>query len=56
MLFPRKFYEHDMNGLIDLAGGDHAFVAKLDSVFSVPNAFKVGTYNLQDETPGKGNT
>jgi len=25
-------------------GGDHNFVAKLDSVFSVPNTFKVGTY------------
>lgn len=36
---------HDINGLIDLIGGDKAFVAKLDSVFSEPNTFKVGTYN-----------
>lgn len=36
---------HDVQGLIDLTGGDRAFVAKLDSVFSVPNTFKVGTYN-----------
>ena len=36
---------HDVKGLIGLLGGDKAFVAKLDSVFSVPNTFKVGTYN-----------
>ena len=36
---------HDVQGLIDLIGGDRVFVAKLDSVFSVPNTFKVGTYN-----------
>lgn len=36
---------HDIKGLIGLIGGDKAFVAKLDSVFSVPNTFKVGTYN-----------
>jgi len=35
---------HDIQGLINLMGGDHNFVAKLDSVFSVPNTFKVGTY------------
>jgi alpha-1,2-mannosidase, putative len=35
---------HDVQGLINLMGGDHNFVAKLDSVFSVPNTFKVGTY------------
>ncbi|MCL4482036.1 MAG: glycoside hydrolase family 92 protein, partial [Bacteroidetes bacterium] len=35
---------HDIQGLINLMGGDHNFVAKLDSVFSEPNTFKVGTY------------
>lgn len=35
---------HDVQGLINLMGGDKPFVAKLDSVFSVPNTFKVGTY------------
>jgi predicted alpha-1,2-mannosidase len=35
---------HDVNGLINLMGGDKNFNAKLDSVFSVPNAVKVGTY------------
>ncbi|SHG00631.1 alpha-1,2-mannosidase, putative [Bacteroides luti] len=35
---------HDIQGLINLMGGDHNFVSKLDSVFSVPNTFKVGTY------------
>lgn len=35
---------HDVKGLIRLMGGDRAFVAKLDSVFTVPNTFKVGTY------------
>ena len=35
---------HDIQGLINLMGGDKNFVAKLDSVFSVPNKFKVGTY------------
>ncbi|MDR0845576.1 MAG: GH92 family glycosyl hydrolase [Tannerella sp.] len=35
---------HDIQGLIDLMGGDALFTAKLDSVFSVPNDFKVGTY------------
>ncbi len=35
---------HDVNGLIDLLGGNEKFVAKLDSVFSVPNTVKVGTY------------
>lgn len=36
---------HDVQGLINLMGGDKVFVAKLDSVFTVPNTFKVGTYN-----------
>lgn len=35
---------HDVQGLIDLLGGDKNFVAKLDSVFTQPNTFKVGTY------------
>lgn len=35
---------HDVPGLIKLMGGDDAFVAKLDGVFSAPNTFKVGTY------------
>jgi predicted alpha-1,2-mannosidase len=35
---------HDVNGLIDLLGGKEKFCAKLDSVFSVPNTVKVGTY------------
>ena len=36
---------HDVQGLINLLGGDKAFVDKLDSVFTVPGDFKVGTYN-----------
>ncbi|MFT3902889.1 MAG: GH92 family glycosyl hydrolase [Niabella sp.] len=35
---------HDVNGLKRLLGGDKKFTAKLDSVFSVPNTVKVGTY------------
>jgi predicted alpha-1,2-mannosidase len=35
---------HDPNGLINLLGGNEKFVAKLDSVFSVPNTVHVGTY------------
>jgi len=35
---------HDIQGLIELMGGDKNFVAKLDSVFTEPNKFKVGTY------------
>lgn len=35
---------HDVNGLIDLLGGKEKFIAKLDSVFSVPNTVHVGTY------------
>ncbi len=35
---------HDVEGLIGMMGGDKAFTAKLDSVFSVPNTVKVGTY------------
>jgi len=35
---------HDVNGLIDLLGGNEKFVSKLDSVFSVPGIVHVGTY------------
>lgn len=35
---------HDVQGLINLMGGNQNFNAKLDSVFSVPNNVKVGTY------------
>ena len=35
---------HDVNGLIDLLGGNEKFVAKMDSVFTVPNTVNVGTY------------
>ena len=35
---------HDIQGLISLMGGEKNFTAKLDSVFSQPNAYKVGTY------------
>lgn len=35
---------HDIQGLINLVGGDKNFTVKLDSVFSVPNTVKVGTY------------
>jgi predicted alpha-1,2-mannosidase len=36
---------HDVNGLKKLMGGDKAFIDKLDSVFSTPSEFKVGSYN-----------
>ena len=35
---------HDINGLIDLLGGNDKFVSKMDSVFTVPNTVNVGTY------------
>lgn len=35
---------HDVNGLINLLGGQERFCMKMDSVFSVPNDVKVGTY------------
>ncbi|MDL2257264.1 GH92 family glycosyl hydrolase, partial [Bacteroidales bacterium OttesenSCG-928-I14] len=35
---------HDVQGMINLMGGDKAFVAKIDSVFSIPNTVKYGTY------------
>ncbi|RYY55107.1 MAG: glycoside hydrolase family 92 protein [Chitinophagaceae bacterium] len=34
----------DIQGLIDLTGGDEAFVTKIDSVFSQPNTVNVGSY------------
>jgi predicted alpha-1,2-mannosidase len=34
----------DVPGLIGLLGGDKAFAAKLDEVFTTPNTFKVGSY------------
>ena len=37
---------HDVQGLIDLYGSDEAFVAKLDSVWSIPNDVHVGTYGV----------
>ena len=35
---------HDIQGLIDLMGGNQQFTQKLDQVFSTPSEFKVGTY------------
>ncbi len=35
---------HDEQGLINLMGGEAGFASKLDSVFSMPNTVKVGTY------------
>lgn len=35
---------HDVQGLIDLMGGSHNFVAKLDSVFSLPPDFDCSYY------------
>jgi predicted alpha-1,2-mannosidase len=35
---------HDIAGLIELMGGDEAFIAKLDAVFAAPSTFQVGTY------------
>jgi|GEM_PF-17627 len=35
---------HDVEGLIHLMGGEKKFVKKMDSVFSLPNTIKVGTY------------
>lgn len=35
---------HDVQGLINLMGGNEKFVAKIDSVFSVPNKVNVGAY------------
>lgn len=35
---------HDVQGLIDLMGGDDRFTSKLDQVFSLPPIVKVGAY------------
>lgn len=35
---------HDVQGLIDLYGSDNAFTTKIDSVFTVSNEIKPGTY------------
>ncbi|MGI5974704.1 MAG: GH92 family glycosyl hydrolase [Paludibacter sp.] len=51
---------HDVQGLIDLYGSNEAFIAKIDSVFSVPNTVKYGTYGhkihemLEMELAGMG--
>ena len=37
---------HDPQGLIDLMGGDKAFVSMLDSVFSVPPVFDDSYYGF----------
>ena len=38
---------HDVQGLIDLTGGDESFVAKIDSVFALPGIVKYGTYGTK---------
>ena len=38
---------HDVQGLIDLTGGDERFVAKIDSVFALPGIVKYGTYGTK---------
>lgn len=35
---------HDIQGLIDIMGGDARFIKKLDSVFTAPNKVNVGSY------------
>ncbi len=35
---------HDVQGLIDLFGSDEKFTTKIDSVFTLPNVIKPGTY------------
>lgn len=35
---------HDVQGLINLYGSDETFTAKIDSVFTVPNIIRPGTY------------
>lgn len=35
---------HDVQGLVNLMGGDKKFIKKLDQVFDTPSEFKVGTY------------
>ncbi len=38
---------NDVQGLIDLTGGDERFVAKIDSVFALPGIVKYGTYGTK---------
>lgn len=38
---------HDVQGLIDLTGGDERFVAKIDSAFALPGIVKYGTYGTK---------
>lgn len=38
---------HDVQGLIDLTGGDERIVAKIDSVFALPGIVKYGTYGTK---------
>ena len=38
---------HDVQGLIELTGGDERFVAKIDSVFALPGIVKYGTYGTK---------
>lgn len=38
---------HDVQGLIDLTGGDERFVTKIDSVFALPGIVKYGTYGTK---------
>ncbi|MEG2061826.1 MAG: GH92 family glycosyl hydrolase [Alistipes sp.] len=35
---------HDVQGLINLYGSDDRFIAKIDSVFTIPNIIRPGTY------------
>ncbi len=35
---------HDVQGLIDIMGGNDAFNARLDEIFTIPNKIEVGTY------------
>lgn len=37
---------HDIQGLINLMGGEKRFTAKLDSLFTMHSDFKVGTYGV----------
>lgn len=38
---------HDVQGFIDLMGGDQAFCTKIDSVFSLPGTIAYGTYGMK---------
>lgn len=37
---------HDVQGLIDLTGGNKQFIDKIDSVFNAPDSVHVGTYRM----------